>query len=144
MTLWTHFSVQFWNRLLNLAKRDFSKKNQSDHISSKKKNIPALDQNGFHLLSTKLGLNQTSFSRSDLKMVTVVAILDSEQKDFSNSESSSCPDASSFSSIWFTVWEEMWFEDFTIFTAKMLVTVIITGDYTCICIGSATEATTCI
>ena len=34
----------------------------------------------------------------------------------------------------------MWFEDFTIFTPKMLITDIITGDY----IGSATEATTCI
>ena len=38
--------------------------------------------------------------------------------DFSNSESPSCPDASSLGSIWLIVWEEIWFEDLIISTRK--------------------------
>ena len=142
MALWTGFSIQFWNRLLTLAetKGFFSKKSKWSYFEKrKKKKILVLKQNGFHLLSTRFRLNPTSFrSRSDLKLFTVAAILDFRTERFKQFWISILPRCLKFQ-LNLTkclggdvVWR------FYNFYPKMLVTDIITGDYT----GSATEAIT--
>ena len=147
MALWTGFPVQFWSRLLNLVETKvfFSKKSKWSHFLKKKKiKIPVLEQKGFpfafnqFLAQWDIILEHMWFKDGhcgghlgfqNRKIFTILNLLHLVLMP-----------SIKFSSIWITVWEEMWFEDFTIITPKMLVTDIILGDY----IGSATEATTCI
>ena len=81
MALWAGFSVQFWNRIVTLAELKALKKKKKKVITfsktkqKKKKNSPRTKRFPFAFNQVS-AQSDISRSRSDLKMVTVVAILD--------------------------------------------------------------------